>query len=181
MGRVGVGVGVCRCSWYWKCTCEIGCCKRGEGGGGGGRVCVNWHHLSDLLLSCLIAGCHCPSPGPPAPGKPRSHLCCSRTFIKLCSTNAIKSPQLRVNRWKVWHFAFDWRWIGSDGPDRRIQAWIWIYFFSVMLPHSPNNPSSEPSSSLPRCLILPISEVMGPSCKGVCPTTHPILNHHLTV
>lgn len=158
MGRVGVGVGVgvCRCSWYWKCTCEIGCCKRGEGGGGG-RVCVNWHHLSDLLLSCLIAGCHCPSPGPPAPGKPRSHLCCSRTFIKLCSTNAIKSPQLRVNRWKVWHFAFDWRWIGSDGPDRRIQAWIWIYFFPLCSHTLPTTPPLSPPPVFPAvlfCLFL---------------------------
>lgn len=65
---------------------------------------VNWHHLSDLLLSCLIARCHWPSPGPASLRKPRSHLYGSHSFIKLCSTNAIKRPQLRVSRWKVWHF-----------------------------------------------------------------------------
>lgn len=32
----------------------ICCCERGEGVGAG-KVFVNWHHLSDLLLSRLIA------------------------------------------------------------------------------------------------------------------------------
>lgn len=61
-------------------------------------ICVSWHHLSVLLLSCLVLGRHRPSPGPRALGKPRSHPCLSLTSIKPCSTQAIKSLVLRVNR-----------------------------------------------------------------------------------
>lgn len=47
------------------------CCGEKGGGGegvGAGKVFVNWHHLSDLLLSCLVAigaiGPHLAQPGP---------------------------------------------------------------------------------------------------------------------
>lgn len=49
------------------------------GEGAGGRVFVDWHHLSDLLLSCLVAGRHCPSPGPPALYKP-APICAAVTL-----------------------------------------------------------------------------------------------------
>lgn len=80
-----------------------------------------------------------------------------------------------MNGRKVWHFASDWRWIRSDGPDGRIQAWIWIYFlfflfFPVMLTHPHNNLS---------CSLFPLSYFAyswgdgALSCKEVCPTTQP--------
>lgn len=87
-----------------RCACEKGCCERRDGGGGvveGARglvsVCLSIIYQIYCFL-CLIAGCHRPSPGPPAPSKPRSHPCRKLTSIKLCCTNAIKSPQLRVGR-----------------------------------------------------------------------------------
>lgn len=89
LGRVGGVLGVL--PLLHKCACEKGCCESRECGG------VPWHHLSVLLLSCLVADCHRPSPGPPAPGKPCFHPCHGFTSIKLCSTQAIKSVQLRVN------------------------------------------------------------------------------------
>lgn len=93
----------------------ICCCERGEGVGAG-KVFVNWHHLSDVLLSCLIGGCHhWPSPGPASLPKPCSHLYNCHSFIKLCSTNAIKRLQLRVSRWKVWHFTLTDDEIGVTG------------------------------------------------------------------
>lgn len=46
-------VGVCSgLSHRWGYL--ICCGERGEGVGAG-KVFVNWHHLSDLLLSCLVA------------------------------------------------------------------------------------------------------------------------------
>lgn len=89
-----------RCSWYWRGVLVRRAAVREETVVAvvDLRICVSWHHLSVLLLSCLVAGCHRPSPGPPAPGKPHSHHRCSLSSISLCSTQAIKSPQLRVNR-----------------------------------------------------------------------------------
>lgn len=45
-------------------------------------------------------------------------------------------------------FYFDWRWIRSDGPDRRIQARIWIYFHPLCSPTA-SPPSSPPVSIYP--------------------------------
>lgn len=181
---VGVRVGrwCYRCSWYWRGVLVRRAAVREERVVVVGlSICVSWHHLSVLLLSCLVAGCHRPSPGPPAPGKPRSHPRCCLTSISLCSTQAIKSPQLRVNRWKVWHFAFDWRRIQSDRLDRCIQAQIWIYFFSPCIPTLCPQPLLWILLPIPSCLILPLPEVIGPSCKRMCPVPYLILNHYLTI
>lgn len=175
---VGVWVG-----WGYR---RGGLWEEGRCGGGGGcgwvteSVCLGIIYQFYCFLVLLVDAI-APHLAPPAPRKPRSLSRRRLSSIKLCSPHAIKSQQLRVNRWKVWHFAFDWRWIQSDGPDRRIQAWIWIYFFPLMFPHSPHNPSSAPTSCFPCCLILPLPEVVGPCCRGVCPTPHLILNHYLTV
>lgn len=77
MGYVRDGGGVYRAQPVLELYL-ICCCERGEGGGG--KVFVNWHHLSDLLLSCLIARCHWPSPGPASLRKPRSHLYASQFY-----------------------------------------------------------------------------------------------------
>lgn len=83
------------------------------------------------FITSLSYCCHCPSPGPAGLPKPRSHLSGSHNFIKLCSTNAIKRAQLRVSRWKVWHFTLtddEFGLTGQTGAFRQGYGFIFVRY-----------------------------------------------------
>lgn len=96
-------------------------------------VVVVKYELASFIrfITSLSYCCHWPSPGPASLPKPRSHLSSSHNFIKLCSTNAIKRPQLRVSRWKVWHFTLtddEFGLTGQTGAFRQGYGFIFVRY-----------------------------------------------------